>query len=226
MGDFIKLTAKDGHSFSAYEKKPAGKVRGGLVVIQEIFGVNAHIRRVADGYADDGYHVISPAIFDRAERDVDLGYEKAEMEHGVALRQKITLDQMLADVAASIAAVKSAGKVGIVGYCLGGSLAWLSACRLDGLSAAIGYYGGMIAANLADKPRCPVLLHFGEKDGGIPMTDVAKIKAAVDPKHSPDLHLCRRRPRLQPRRTPANWHGESARVARDRTIAFLRQHVG
>jgi carboxymethylenebutenolidase len=225
MGETIALTAGDGHKFGAYEEKPAGAVRGGLVVIQEIFGVNAHMRRVAGGYVADGYRVVAPAIFDRAERGVELGYSKPEMERGVELRKQISTDAMLRDIAAAIAALAGSGKIGIVGYCLGGSLAWLSAGRLPGLAAAIGYYGGTIAANLAEKPRCPVILHFGENDGGIPMSDIEKIKRAVDPAMVqvftyPDAGHAFNRDG-----TPAH-HADGAKLARERTLAFLREHVG
>ncbi|HMN87646.1 MAG TPA: dienelactone hydrolase family protein, partial [Bauldia sp.] len=158
MGSMITLTAADGHKFSAYEAKPAGRPRGGLVVVQEIFGVNPHVRWVADGYAADGYDVIAPAIFDRAERDVELGYEGADREKAMALRAAVPVAETLQDVAAAVALLKRAGKVGIVGYCWGGTVAWLSAAKVDGLSAAIGYYGGAIAGNLDVTPRCPVLL--------------------------------------------------------------------
>jgi carboxymethylenebutenolidase len=226
MGKTVTLTARDGHSFAAYEKTPSsGAVRGGLVVIQEIFGVNAHIRRVADGFAADGYRVVAPAIFDRAERDVDLGYDKPDIDRGVALRKAIDTDRMLLDIAASIAALKASGKVGIVGYCLGGSLAWLAAIRLDGLSAATGYYGGTIAANLGETPRCPVMLHFGEEDGGIPMADVAKIRATVDPALV-QVFTYKGAGHAFNRDGSAAWHGESARLARERTVALLREHVG
>ena len=225
MGKLITLTASDGHAFSAYEATPKDRTRGGLVVVQEIFGVNAHIRRVADGFAADGYQVISPAIFDRAEREVDLGYEKADVERGMALRKSIPLDQVLSDIAAAIAALQSAGKVGIVGYCFGGSLAWLAATRLNGLAAAVGYYGGLITAHLGEKPRCPVMLHFGEEDHGIPMDDVAKIKSATNPA-TVQVFTYRGAGHAFNRDGAAAWHGESARVARERTIAFLREHVG
>jgi carboxymethylenebutenolidase len=225
MCKLITLTASDGHAFSAYEATPKDKTRGGLVVVQEIFGVNAHIRRVADGYAADGYQVIAPAIFDRAERDIDLGYDKSDMDRGMALRKSIPLDQMLLDIAASVAALKSAGKVGIIGYCLGGSLAWLAATQLAGLAAAVGFYGGMIAANIGEEPRCPVMLHFGEEDHGITMADVAKIKAATNPA-TVQVFTYRGAGHAFNRDGTANWHGESARVARERTIAFLREHVG
>ena len=225
MGEFVQLTASDGIVLSAYEAKPAGKVRGGLVVLQEIFGVNAHIRRVADGYAAKGYHVLSPGIFDRAEKNVDLGYEKADVDRGIALRGKIPLEATLLDVAASAKALQSSGKVGIVGYCYGGSLAWFSACRLAGFAAAIGYYGGMIAPHLAEKPRCPVMLHFGEEDKGIPLADVAKIRAAADPKlvqvftYPGAGHAFNREGNQA-------WHGPSAELALSRSLAFLAEHVG
>jgi len=226
MGKEITLKANDGHSFSAYEKTPSsGIVRGGLVVVQEIFGVNAHIRRVADGYAADGYRVIAPAIFDRAERGVDIGYEKADMERGFALRKAIPLDHMVADIAAAVAALTSSGNVGVVGYCLGGSLAWLAAARIAGVAAAVGYYGGMIAAHLDDKPRCPVMLHFGEEDAGIPLSDVEKIKAASDPSLV-QVFTYKDAGHAFNREGNAAWRAEPARVARERTIAFLREHVG
>ncbi len=225
MAGFTTLTAKDGHAFSAYEAQPAGKARGGLVVIQEIFGVNAHMRRVADGFAADGYAVIAPAIFDRAEKGVDLGYGKEDVDRGVALRKEIELDDMLVDIAASIEAVKGAGKVGIVGYCLGGSLAWLAATRLTGLSAAVGYYGGTIANNLGEKPLCPVMLHFGEEDTGIPMSAVEKIRAEVDPKRVQVFTYAGGGHAFN-RDGNAAFHAPSAKLARERTLQFLATNVG
>lgn len=224
MGTTITLTAKDGHTFSAYEVTPAGPARGGLVVVQEIFGVNAHIRRVADGYAADGYHVISPAIFDRAERGVDLGYDKPDADKGIALRGKIPADQTLADIAACVERLKPSGKVGIVGYCWGGSLAWLAASRVPGLACAVGYYGGMIAANLAAKPRCPVMLHFGEKDGGIPLTAVEKIRAAADPAMVQIFTYANAGHAFNRDGSQAH-HEPSAKLARERTLAFLAQFI-
>ena len=199
--------------------------RGGLVVVQEIFGVNAHIRDVADGYAADGYRVIAPAIFDRAERGVELDYDRENAQRGMALRQKIGIEEMLGDIEACVAALKPAGKVGIVGYCLGGSLAWLAATRIAGLSAAVGYYGGMIAKHLDETPKCPVMLHFGEEDGSITPDDVAAIRAAVDP------NTCRCSPMPAPA-TPSTaqgnhaHHAPSANSARERSLEFLRQHLG
>lgn len=225
MGQTITLTTDDGHRLSAHEAKPAGAARGGLVVVQEIFGVNAHIRKVTDGYAAAGYRAIAPAIFDRAEPGVDLGYDAADRDKGLALRQKIGLDQTLLDIAAAAAALKGAGKTGVVGYCLGGSLAWLAATRLDGLAAAVGYYGGMIAAHLGETPRCPVMLHFGENDAGIPMSDVDKIKATVDQARV-QVFVYPGAGHAFNRDGSANWHEASAKLALRRTLEFLAEHLG
>ena len=226
MGKMITLSAADGHSFGAYEKTPSsGVVRGGLVVVQEIFGLNAHIRRVADGYAEEGYRVIAPAIFDRAEPGIELGYEGADRDRGIGLMRSIDKAHMLADIAAAVAALQSSGRVGIVGYCLGGTLAWASAARVPGLAAAVGYYGGQIASLLDETPRCPVMLHFGEEDPGIPLSDVEKIKAVVDPTQVQIFTYKDAGHAFKRDGTPV-FHGEAARVARDRTIAFLREHVG
>ena len=221
----IELTAGDGHRFSAYLATPPGKPRGGLVVIQEIFGVNPHIRNVANGFAADGYLTIAPALFDRVSRNVELAYEKADVEHGRDLRQRISLDDMLLDVDAAVAVVRSAGKVGVVGYCLGGSLAWLAASRLPGIAAAVGYYGGMIAGHLGEQPSVPVMLHFGETDGGIPMSDVAKIQAAADPARVGVFTYAGAGHAFNREGNQA-WHGPSAKIARERTIAFLQEHIG
>ncbi|HVY21608.1 MAG TPA: dienelactone hydrolase family protein [Bauldia sp.] len=181
MGTMITLKAADGFSLGAYDVKPEGKARGGVVLIQEIFGVNPHIKRVCEGYAMDGYHVIAPAIFDRAERDVELTYEKPDIDRGIALRARIPLEDTVLDVAAAIDALKAEGRVAIVGFCFGGSMAWIAGARVPGLSAAIGYYGGMVSKHLDEQPACPVMLHYGEKDQGIPLADVEKIRAATDP---------------------------------------------
>lgn len=224
MGTWIELKASDGFTFGAYETRPEGKPRGGIVLIQEIFGVNEHIRAVADDYAAEGYLVVAPAIFDRAERGVELAYDKPNMDRGVALRGQIPTEKTLLDVAAAVEALKGAGRVAIVGYCYGGSLAWLGAARIPGLAAAVGYYGGMIAKHLDEKPACPVMLHFGEKDQGIPLTDVEKIRAAVDPTKVevftyPAGHAFNRmgEPPYEP---------HSAMLAKMRTLKLLRAAVG
>ena len=226
MAGTTTLSAEDGHRLSAYEAKPAGTPRGGLVIVQEIFGVNRHIRSVADGYAADGYDAIAPALFDRAERGVELSYEPGDREKGVALRKAIPTTQMLLDVAAAAAAVRGAGKVGIVGYCLGGSLAWLAATRQQGFAAAVGYYGGLIAAHVGEEPFCPVMLHFGEEDRGISMSDVAKIKAQTDPARVQVFTYPGAGHAFNRDDSEAAFHEASAQLARERTLAFVREHVG
>jgi carboxymethylenebutenolidase len=225
MGQTIKLKAADGHRLSTYEVSPAGKSRGGLAVIQEIFGVNAHMRHVAEGFAAEGYHVVAPALFDRAEPGIELGYDKPAVDRGKELREKIPLDATLADIAAALERLKASGKAAIVGYCWGGSIAWIAAARLSGLAASVGYYGGMIAGHLADQPRCPVMLHFGEEDSGIPMSDVAKIKAAVDPA-TVQVFTYAGAGHAFNRDGNASFHAPSAKPARERTLAFFRKHVG
>lgn len=224
MGKTIELTAADGHKFAAYEAMPDGKPRGGLVIVQEIFGVNAHIRSVADRYAAAGYHAVAPAIFDRAERGIELGYAKEDVPIGRAAREKISLDDMIKDIAASANHVAASGKVAVIGYCLGGSLAWLSASRIPNLAAAIGYYGGMVVSHLNETPLCPVMLHFGESDPSIAMADVEKVRAGVDPGKVqvftyPAGHAFNRDG------TPA-YHAESAKLALERTLELLKKTVG
>jgi carboxymethylenebutenolidase len=221
----ITLTTADGHSLAAYEAAPVGAARGGVVVVQEIFGVNPHIREVADGFAADGYHVIAPAIFDRAERGTELGYSPPERDSGRALAKSISTEDMLADIDAAAAVLRPGGRVAVVGFCLGGSLAWLAATRLDGLAAAVGYYGGMISAARTEKPRCPVMLHFGEEDPSIPDADVAKVKDAVDASLVEVFTYAGAGHAFSRTGSDAH-HPASARLARQRTLAFLRERVG
>ncbi len=176
MGRTITLEAADGHSFSAYQAGFADAPRA-LVVGQEIFGVNHHIRAVADGFADAGYFVIAPALFDRAERGVELAYTPEDAQRGVALRSAIRPEDTLADLLASADAL-GRRKVGIIGYCWGGALAWAGATRSDRFSAAVGWYGGGIAATKELHPNCPVQLHFGADDDHIPLAEVEAIRAA------------------------------------------------
>jgi len=222
MGKMIELTASDGHKLGAYRADPSGTPRGAVVVIQEIFGVNPHIRKVADGFAADGYVAIAPALFDRVGQDIQLGYGPEDQEKGKSTRAQLKWDQVLADVQAAHDAVKDAGKVAIVGYCFGGSVAWLGATR-QSFDASVCYYGGNIADFAEEKPKCPTICHNGTEDKGIPMEKVEKIKAA---RPEVPVHLyegaghgfnCDER---------GSWHAPSAKVARERTIAFLRQHIG
>ena len=217
-----QLTATDGHRFDAYVAVPAAAPRGALVVVQEIFGVNSHVRSVADGFAADGYLAIAPALFDRVERGVDLGYGEADIQRGFALKTATGNERPLLDIAAAMDRVSRAGRVGAVGYCWGGLLSWLAACSLDGLAASIAYYGGGVPGHSALKPRCPVLAHFGERDSHIPLATVEAFRAAqpgVTIHLYPALHgfNCDQR---------ASHDAASAALARERTLAFLHRHVG
>lgn len=222
MGQMIELTATDGFKLSAYRAKPAGQPRGGLVVIQEIFGVNSHIRDVCDGFAADGYLVVAPALFDRLERGVEYGYTADDVTRGRDLKVKVPVDAALLDVAAARDAVAGAGKVGITGYCWGGYVAWMAAARLPGLAAAVPYYGGGMLEAVGETPRCPVLCHFGERDAHIPVAGVREFAAAhpeVDVRIYPADHgfNCDQR---------GSFDGPAAKLARQRTLAFLHEHVG
>ncbi len=189
MGETIQLTAADGHKFDAYraasDGEAQGNPKGAVVVIQEIFGVNIHIRDVTDRFAGEGYLAIAPAIFDRFERGVDLGYEADDIAIGRDFKAlgNENLDNVLDDVQAAYDAVKSAGKVGITGYCWGGVVVWAAACRLD-FDAASSYYGGGIIDLVDEAPNCPTILHFGREDQSIPLDDVDAISAA-----HPDLDV-------------------------------------
>ncbi|MET0287180.1 MAG: dienelactone hydrolase family protein [Polyangiales bacterium] len=218
----LELHASDGGQVSAYHVRPPTRARGGIVVLQEIFGVNAHIRRVADRYAEAGYEVIAPAFFDRIERGVELGYEQADIERGRTFPAKLGVDTPLLDIQAAIDELAPRGKVGVVGYCWGGGLAFLSATRLKGLSAAVGYYGGLVAKFKDEKPRVPTLLHFGEQDKGIPLRDVEAVRAA-----RPEVEL-----ELYPAGhgfncdLRASYDAASAERALARTLAFFERHLG
>lgn len=222
MGSMIELTAADGHKFSAYKAEPVGKPRGGLVVVMEIFGVNSHIREVADGYAADGYLVIAPAMFDRVQRGYECGYKPEEIEVSRGLMQKASLDDAVKDVAAAVTAVQSAGKVGIVGYCWGGTVAWKSAAEVAGLSCSAPHYGGGIPNHATLQAKCPVMFHWGEKDQSIPMEAVEKVKAA-QPKCEHYVYPAGHGFNCSQR---GSFDAASAKLARERTLAFLRKHVG
>jgi carboxymethylenebutenolidase len=172
----VTLTAADGHEFAAYKAGPEGATMG-LVVVQEIFGVNRHMRFASDTLARAGFAVISPALFDRAEKGVELGYTSEDVQTGLALRAKINEEQVMMDIEAAAAALGVAS-VGIIGYCWGGTIAWWGATRSKSFKAAVGWYGGGISATRTATPNCPVQLHFGAEDHGIPLTDVDQIRAA------------------------------------------------
>jgi carboxymethylenebutenolidase len=222
LGKQFTLSASDAHKLDAYRADPAGTPKGGIVVIQEIFGVNQHIRAVCDAFAKEGYAAVAPALFDRTQRHFESGYTPAEIEKARAFIAKPDWDAMLRDTDAAIKELQPVGPVGIVGFCMGGTIAFLAATRLSGLSAAVGYYGGRIVAYADEKPKCPTQLHFGEKDASIPMTDVDIIK-----QKRPDCEIyvykdaghgfhCDER---------GSFHKDSSDVAWQRTTAFLTKHM-
>ena len=223
MGEMIELTTKDGQTISAYRAEPAGTPRGGMVVIQEIWGVNSHIKSVADGYAGDGYLAIAPAIFDRVEKGVVLDqYNQETMQQGFGYMQKVDQEKALLDISAAVEAASKAGKVGVVGFCFGGRMSWLAASRVSGIAASVPYYGGGIPDLASEQPKVPVMLHFGEKDPWIPVAAVEKFKEA--------------HPTLPVYMYPADhgfncdqrgsYDAAAAKLARERTIEFFRKHVG
>jgi carboxymethylenebutenolidase len=219
MGQMVTITATDGHTLSAYLAEPKGKPRGGIVVVQEIFGVTRHIRAVADQYAAAGYMAIAPALFDRIEPNIDVPY--TDMQKGFGYMQKLKNDEVLLDLEAGLDKIAGVGKVGSVGYCWGGAMSYLASTRLP-LAAAVVYYGGGVNRYLGDKPLCPVMFHFGERDAHIPASVVAEVR-----KELPDAQVyvyaadhgfnCTDRASFEP---------ASAKLALERTIEFFHQYVG
>lgn len=227
MGQFTDLKAADGFTFPAYVAQPAGKPRGGVVVLQEIFGVNSHIRAVADGYAAAGYLAVAPSTFHRVKPGVELGYAPDDMSAGMALKatvEALPAPGVLQDIQAAVNHAAQAGKVGMVGYCWGGLLTWRSACLLNGLSAAVPYYGGGMTseAEVARQPKCPVLAHFGEKDHWIPLDGVEAFKRAHP---AVDVHIYAANHGFNCDQRGA-WDATAAAQARERTLAFFAKHLG
>jgi carboxymethylenebutenolidase len=219
MGEFTTLMARDGHEFNAWLAAPPqdrGRARGAVVIVQEIFGVNRHIRRVADDYAAEGYVVIAPCLFDRIRRGIELGYSDAEVLEGRGYRMQIPDAKALLDLTASINVVKRSGRVAAIGYCWGGTLAYLAACGLP-VACAVSYYGGQIVQHLDKSPRCQVLYHFGEQDPHIPPGDVEKIRAA-DPSGTFHLYPAGHGFNCEDR---GSYDAASAGLARERTLSFL-----
>jgi carboxymethylenebutenolidase len=223
MTKHVLLTADDGHEFDAYVAEPDRAAAGSVVIIQEIFGVNSHIRSVVDDYAREGFVAMAPAIFDRAERGIELGYDAEGRSRGMEIVNRIGIEDSLKDIAAAIHyadSVVGEGSVGLVGYCYGGTLAWLAATRLNP-AVAVGYYGGQIVNFVNEQPKCPVMLHFGEKDAHIGPEKIAQIRTA-----HPEVPLflydaghgfnCDQR---------ESYDAASARLAKQRTLEFLRQHL-
>ena len=227
MGLFVDLTAADGFVFPAYVAEPAGESKGAIVVVQEIFGVNTHIRAVADGYATQGYLAVAPATFHRVQPGVELGYTEDDMKVGFGYNTAVEAlppPGVLQDLQAAVDYAARAGKVGIVGYCWGGLLTWRAAEKLTGLAAAVPYYGGGMTAGdePARKPRVPVLAHFGDQDHWISLDSVEAFKAAQP---GVEVHVyaanhgfnCDHR---------AAYNQPAAALALQRTLAFFARHVG
>ncbi len=222
MSETVNLRAADGNQLGAYVARPASEPIGGLVVVQEVFGVNAHIRRVADSYAKDGFLAVAPALFDRIEPGIELGYDGADMEKAMSFFPKLDMDKAVADVAAAVEYAEKATQknVGVIGYCFGGSVAWLAATRLHP-AVAVGYYGGRIGDYAGENPHCPVMLHFGRQDAHIPAEEVEKVHAA-----HPEVKIywydgghgfnCDAR---------ASYNAQAATEARGRSLEFLKKHV-
>ncbi len=219
MGEYTTIMARDGHEFQAWLAAAPGRPRGAIVVLQEIFGVNAHIRAVTDAFAQQGYTAIAPSLFDRIRRGIQLGYTPADMQEGSGYRSQLKPEATLKDIAAAVAVVKHSGRTACVGYCWGGTLAYLAAGQLP-LSGAVVYYG-RLAAVLEQKPRCPVIYHYGAEDRSIPPAEVAQIRAAAQDPHSVFVYdgaghgfNCDMRDSYNP---------EAAALARSRTLAFLER---
>jgi carboxymethylenebutenolidase len=220
MGEFTTLMARDGHEFNAWLTAPKQGARGALVICQEIFGVNHHIRTLADGFAAAGYLTIAPCLFDRIRRGIELGYGEADTKEGRGYRLQIPKEKTLLDLGASINVIKHAGRVAMVGYCWGGTLAYIAACELP-VACAVAYYGGQIKEQLAKSPKRPVLYHFGEKDPYIPLPDIEKIRAA-DPTGVFHLYPADHGFNCEER---GSYDAASAALARERTLEFLAEQL-
>ena len=219
MGDFTTLMARDGHEFQAYLAAPPGHPRGAVVVVQEIFGVNPHIRSVADGFAAEGYTAIAPALFDRIRRGIELGYSDPDKDEGRGYMQQLKPEQTLKDLAAAVAVVKHSGRIATVGYCWGGALSYRAACELP-IACAVVYYGN--PRDTTKTPKCPVMYHFGAADKSIPLTEVDRLRAA----HGQGIFYvyegaghgfnCDLRP---------SYDAAAAALARQRTLEFLASRL-
>jgi len=220
MSEFNTLMARDGHEFRTYLAPPTGRARGAVVVIQEIFGVNSHIRSVADGYAAEGYLTIAPSLFDRVRRGIELDYNEQTMQEGMGYVKQLKQEETLKDLSAAIAVVKHAGRIGVVGFCWGGTMSYLAACELP-VACAVAYYGAGIPKYLDKKPKRPVMYHFGERDKSIPPSDIEKIKAA-NPEGIFYLYPANH---AFNRDVGTNYDPESAALARKRTLEFFAKHV-
>lgn len=227
VGSWLKVKAVDGHELSAYLCRPEGTPKGGLVVIQEIFGVNAHIRSVVDGFAKDGYVAIAPALFDRVQPGVELKYEGEGLQKAIELYQKLSPETAILDVAAAFGEIRSAGAgVGVVGYCYGGFMSWLSATRgpQHGIEpkACVGYYAGGIGTVAAEQPSCPVMLHFGATDDHIGLDQIDAVRKAHP---EVEIYLYEGAGHGFNCDVRASYEPQASALARQRTLAFFQKHI-
>jgi carboxymethylenebutenolidase len=220
-GSWEPLMARDGHQFNAWLAAPAGKARGAVVILQEIFGLNAHIRAVVEQYAAAGYSAIAPALFDRIGRNIELGYTAEDVTRARGYMMQVKRQDALTDIAACINVMRHAGRVALVGYCWGGTLAWVGARSLP-VSAAVGYYVSRIGENLDGVPACPMLLHFGEHDANIPLSDVEKARELF-PQGIFHIYPAGHGFNCDQR---ASYDAASATLAWQRTQQFLAEHIG
>ena len=219
MGEMISLNTRDGHELGAYRSEPAGKPRGGVVILQEIFGVTDHIRRIVDQYADHGYLALAPCVFDRIRPGIVLDY--SDVDQGREIMMSLNRDQVVSDMEAAVTAARSAGKVAVIGYCWGGAMADLAACRVD-IAAAVSYYGRATVEWLDEQPKCPVLYHYGAKDPLIPAELIEQISGSRKG-HESFIYddaghgfNCDERDDFAP---------ESSALALERTLAFLDKNL-
>ena len=221
MGDLIRIksNAEDGFEFSAYHAAPTGERKGGVIVVQEIFGIDEHVRRDVDRWASLGFEATAPALYDRREPGFVAGHDPAGMQAGIAHAMGTPLDQALADIAAVRDTLAKAGKVYIVGYCYGGSLAWLAAAKVDGLSGASSYYGSMVQANATLTPKCPVIVHLGRLDAMIPADDVKAAVQAANP--DVPVYIYEDAGHGFNNEDPARHDSTSADLARKRTLELF-----
>jgi carboxymethylenebutenolidase len=223
-GSMMRIRMADGAQIGVYHVPPAGQRRGGLVLVQEIFGVTEHIRELCHGYAGDGYEVLAPALFDREEPGFEAGYDGDGKARAIELARKIhPVEQSVSDVQICVDTLAKDGPVFVVGYCYGGSIAWFAATRMRKVAAASAYYGAMIPAAADEEPRVPVICHFGRYDGGIPMDGVERVAAKVWPNAT--VHVYEAGHGFNSDRRP-DYHQPSAELARDRTLTLFRENGG
>jgi carboxymethylenebutenolidase len=223
MGETIKIAGADGFEFSAYHEPSFTPRKGGVIVIQEIFGIDRHVRADVERWAKAGYEAVAPSLYDRREWGFTAEHDPPGLQAGIGHARATPIEQALTDIAACRDFLKSHGaeKICVVGYCYGGSLAWLAACQLEGVSASSSYYGSMVQANAALKPKCPVIIHLGRTDGGIPADDV---EAAVHA-HNPGVpvYIYEGAGHGFNNESPERYNAEAADLARHRTLELFDQ---